>query len=55
MTDASEKAALTRTQSKTCRLFGSRSAREAPWSAARQRRFGPETRLTAVEKFRHTQ
>jgi len=41
MADASKKAALTRTHSKTCRFFGGGNAREASWSAARQRRFGP--------------
>jgi len=51
MADASGKAALTRTQSKTCRFFGGGSARDASWSAARQRRFGPGTRLTAIEEF----
>jgi len=51
MTDASGKAALARTHSKSCRFFGGGSAREASWSAARQRRFGQETGLTAIEEL----
>ena len=50
MADACGKAALARTQSKTCRFFGGGSAREASWSAERQRLFGPETGLTAIEE-----
>src|SRR5665213_1644420 len=51
MADASGKAALARTRSKTCRFFGDGSAREASWSAECQFRFGPETGLTAIEEF----
>jgi len=51
MLDARGKAALARTQSKTCRFFGGGSAREASWSAERQFRFGPETGLAAIEEF----
>jgi len=51
MADASGKAALARTLSKTWRFFGGGGAREASWSAARQRRFGPETGFTAIEEF----
>ncbi|HZM01736.1 MAG TPA: prepilin-type N-terminal cleavage/methylation domain-containing protein [Candidatus Saccharimonadales bacterium] len=43
MADASRKAALTRTHSKTCRFFGGVNARKAPWSAERQFRFSPRT------------
>ena len=50
MTDASEKAALARTQSKTWRFFGGVGAREASWSAARQRRFGPRNRFSRLLK-----
>jgi len=51
MADASGKAALARTHSKTCRFFGGGSAREASWSAECQFRCGPETGLAVIEEF----
>ncbi|HZM05669.1 MAG TPA: MBL fold metallo-hydrolase [Candidatus Saccharimonadales bacterium] len=51
MADASGKAALARTRSKTCRFFGDGSAREASWTAECQFRFGRETGITAIGEF----
>ncbi|HZM01740.1 MAG TPA: hypothetical protein VFC44_01845 [Candidatus Saccharimonadales bacterium] len=50
MAVASGKAALARTQSKTCRFFCGANVREASWSAKRQRRFGLE-QVSRLEEF----